>query len=189
MMDLLAQAGQTVANGQGDLTYVMWGFILLAAAFGLLVLEVFVPSGGLIGALCGISAIGSVIAFYKYDALWGTVALALYIIFTPIVLVFVFKFWLHSPVARWMILGGNEDVDDASEEASLASEHARQQRLAELRQLIGSRGVTVTALRPVGTIKIEGRRVDAMAESGIIESGVDVIVVDVYDNQIKVRPE
>jgi membrane-bound serine protease (ClpP class) len=51
------------------------------------------------------------------------------------------------------------------------------------------RGVAVTALRPVGTIKIEGRRVDAMAESGVIESGTNIVVVDVYDNQIKVRPE
>lgn len=186
MKALLAQAAQTAANTQADDTYVMWGFLLMAAALGLLILEVFVPSGGLIGALCGIAAIGSIISFFKYDAMWGTVALSLYILLTPIVIIFVFKIWLNSPVARWMILGGH-DEDDASVEASIASEHARSKRMAELKQLVGTRGVAVTALRPVGKIKIEGRRIDAMAESGIIETGTPVVVVDVYDNQIKVR--
>jgi len=189
MMVLLAQAATGAANAQGDNTYVLWGFFLLAAALALLVLEVFVPSGGLIGVLCGIAALGSIISFFKYDPLWGTIALGLYILLTPIVIVFVFKVWLNSPMARWMILGGAEDIDDTSEEASIASEHARRERTQELRQLIGMRGVAVTALRPVGTIKIEGRRVDAMAESGVIESGTNIVVVDVYDNQIKVRPE
>ena len=40
----------------------------------------------------------------------------------------------------------------------------------------------------MGTIKIEDRRIDGMAESGTIEAGTPVIVTDVYDNQIKVRP-
>ena len=58
----------------------------------------------------------------------------------------------------------------------------------ELRQLIGAEGVTETALRPVGFVKINGQRLDAMAESGIVEAGMPVVVTDVYDNQIKVRP-
>ena len=94
-----------------------------------------------------------------------------------------------TAAARWMILGGNEDIEDTSEEASLASEHARHQRVQEMRKLIGAKGVALTSLRPVGKVKIEDRRIDAMAESGVIESGAPIVVVDVYDNQIKVRAE
>ena len=46
----------------------------------------------------------------------------------------------------------------------------------------------MTTLRPVGTVRIAGRRLDAMAESGIIEAGTAIVVTDVYDNQVKVRP-
>ena len=106
-----------------------------------------------------------------------------------LVIGFVFKFWLHSSAAKWMILGGNADIDDTSEVASIASEQARALRTQELRELIGVRGVTITALRPVGKIRIEGRRIDAMAESGTIDANSNIVVVDVYDNQIKVRLE
>ena len=61
--------------------------------------------------------------------------------------------------------------------------------MAEFRELIGLQGVTITSLRPVGKVRIEGRRIDAMAETGIIEADTPIVVVDVYDNQIKVRPE
>ena len=48
--------------------------------------------------------------------------------------------------------------------------------------------MTITALCPGGVVKINGRRVDAMAESGIVEANTPVVVTDVYDNQIKVKP-
>ena len=60
--------------------------------------------------------------------------------------------------------------------------------MVELRQLIGVNGVSITALRPVGTVKIEGKRIDALAETGVIDADTPVVVTDVYDNQIKVRP-
>ena len=65
MMTLLAQAAQNAATGQGDESYLLWGMILLAVAFALLVMEMFLPSGGLIGALCGIAAVGSIVSFFK----------------------------------------------------------------------------------------------------------------------------
>jgi membrane-bound ClpP family serine protease len=46
---------------------------------------------------------------------------------------------------------------------------------------------TATPLRPVGIIRYEGRRLDALSEAGIIEEGVEVEIVAVVDNQIKVR--
>ena len=90
MMILLAQVAQNAASGQGGETYLLWGFILLAVAFALLVMEMFIPSGGLIGALCGIAAIGSIVSFFRYDTTWGVVALGGYIVLTPVAIVFVF---------------------------------------------------------------------------------------------------
>ncbi|MHC4652278.1 MAG: NfeD family protein [Planctomycetota bacterium] len=89
-----------------------------------------------------------------------------------------------------MVLGGTTEqtLEDNEQDTLQASEKARLKRLEELRQLIGAEGVTETALRPVGFVKINGQRLDAMAESGVVEADTPVVVTDVYDNQIKVRP-
>jgi membrane-bound serine protease (ClpP class) len=174
----------------GDTTYFLWGFILLAVAIALVSLELFVPSGGLIAALAGVAIIGSITSFFMYDFTSGILALTLYIIFSPIVLWAMFKFWIHSPLAGKMILGGSEPSQNNDESDPMAAaEQARRERLAQLRELIGAEGMTVTSLRPVGTVRIEGQRIDAMAESGTIEANTPVVVTDVYDNQIKVRPK
>jgi membrane-bound ClpP family serine protease len=183
----LAQAAATDAAGKDEM-YLVWGFVLLGAAVGLLFLELLVPSGGLIGILCGVAVVASVVAFFQYDTVWGMGMALTYVILAPIVLIFGFRIWLSSPLARRMILGADQSTTTAdTEETVLASEQARLKRLAELRELIGAEGVTETALRPVGTVRINGQRVDGMAESGVIEANTPVVVTDVYDNQIKVR--
>lgn len=182
---MLAQtAGST--PGPDHEIYLLWGFILLGIALVLLALELFVPSGGLIGMLAGVMALGSIICFFRYDITWGFVATGSYLVLGPIVGVFAFRLWLHSPLARKMILGG-PDPSDLDDDSAMSAEHARQERLAQLRQLIGAQGAAVTSLRPVGTVKINGQRLDAMAESGVIDSGTQIVVTDVYDNQVKVR--
>jgi membrane-bound serine protease (ClpP class) len=176
------------AQEAGDTTYLLWGFILLAVAIALVALELFVPSGGLIAALAGVAVIGSITSFFMYDFTSGVLALTLYIIFSPIVLWAIFKFWIHSPLAGTMILGGSQPATNNDESDPMATaEQARRERLAQLRELIGAEGTTVTPLRPVGTVRIDGHRIDAMAESGTIDANTPVVVTDVYDNQIKVR--
>ncbi len=182
---LLAQAAASPDNS----VFLTWGFILAGGALGLLCLELLVPSGGMLGLLCGLAAIGSIVAFFRYDATFGVAALLAYVILTPILLTFIFKIWINSPLARRMVLGG--DVGDLAEgepEGMEATERARLRKLEELRQLIGAEGESVTALRPVGVVKIGGRRIDALAESGVVEANTPVVVTDVYDNQVKVRP-
>jgi membrane protein implicated in regulation of membrane protease activity len=98
---------QTASGAAPNETYLMWGFILAAGALGLLLIELLIPSGGLLGLLCGIAAIGSIISFFQYDTTFGVAALLAYIILTPILLVFFFKLWIQSPLARRMVLGGD----------------------------------------------------------------------------------
>lgn len=190
MIALLAQTAAQTATAPSDDTFLYWGFILFGASLALLALEVFVPSGGLLGVIAVVLIIGSVFAFFRYDTSWGIVATALYLVLGPVAAVFIFKLWLNSPLGRAMILGGNETAaaeEEGEEGSAMSLEHARQERLAQLQQLIGARGVALTPLHPIGVVKIEGQRIDAMAESGVIDSGSEIVVTDVYDNQIKVR--
>ncbi len=170
-----------------DGAYFMWGCVLFGVALVLLCIEFFVPSGGLLGILCGVAAIGSVVSFFQYDTTWGVGVALAYVVLTPITLVFMFRLWLNSPIAKAMILG---DTTPSGENGDTYddSEMQRRRRLEELRELIGAEGITETALRPVGTVRINGQRTDGLAETGTIEANTPVIVTDIYDNQIKVRP-
>jgi membrane-bound serine protease (ClpP class) len=188
MLLMLAQDAAGTAASEPNATYFLWGCILFGVALVLLVLELGVPSGGLIGILAGVAAVSSIVAFFMYDPWWGGLAALLYIVLAPILIIFLFKVWLHSPIAKMMILGDNTPNPSTDEETAAETERQRSERLAEIRALIGAEGVTETALRPVGTVRIKGQRVDGLAESGIIEANTPIIVVDVYDNQIKVRP-
>jgi membrane-bound serine protease (ClpP class) len=184
---ILGQAG--AATGENDAALI-WGLILLAVSIVLIVAELFVPSGGLISVLAGVSAVASIVAFFRYDVTWGWVALGMYVVLGPMAVVYGFKWWIHSPLGRRMILGGtlaDEDPLDPDAPGAISQEHARRERMAAMRQLIGARGVAVTLLRPVGTVKIDGQRLDAMADVGTIEPGTPVVVTDFYDNQVKVR--
>ena len=185
---LLAQTVATPNAGENDAALI-WALLLFAVSVVLLVLELFVPSGGLISVLAGVSALGSILAFFRYDTTWGLVATGMYLVLGPIVIVYGLKWWINSPLGRRMILSNPTDLDplDPDSPSAISSEHARQERAAQMRQLIGARGLTVTSLRPIGTVKIEGQRIDALAESGVIEPGTPVVVTEVYDNQVKVR--
>lgn len=52
---------------------------------------------------------------------------------------------------------------------------------------IGREGVAQTVLRPAGMAMIDGKRLDVMAESGMIESGSPIKVVAVHENRLVVK--
>ena len=51
--------------------------------------------------------IGSIVFFFRYNAGVGVVALISYAVLTPILLVFVFRLWVQSPLAKRMVLGSD----------------------------------------------------------------------------------
>jgi membrane-bound serine protease (ClpP class) len=181
-------AGAATAASAGSATALVWAILLLGVAITLVFIELFVPSGGLISVVAGVALVGSVAAFFSYDTRWGFAAAGTYLVLAPMAAVMVFKFWTHSRIGRRLVLGGeDEDFEADAETAAAKSEHARKQRLAELAGMVGLEGTAETPLRPVGTVRIDGRRRDALAESGVIDAGSPVVVVAVHDNQLKVR--
>ena len=107
---MLLTLAQDVAADAPNEAYLLWGFILFGAAVLLLGLEFFVPSGGMIAILCGVAAVGSVVAFFQYSTTLGIVVALGYVVLTPFALVFIFKLWLNSPIAKLMILDDTNKV-------------------------------------------------------------------------------
>jgi membrane-bound serine protease (ClpP class) len=182
MTELLAQTTPIIA---GTSSPIIWAFIFIGIALILFFIELFVPSGGLLALVGGLAVIGSLVAFFMHDANTGLIATAIYIVFGPVLFWIAFKIWASSPLAKRMILGGV--VEEDSEEAMQKSQARFTARQEELQQLIGKEGSTITVLRPIGVVRIDGQRIDAMAETGSIEANTAVKVVSAYDNQIKVK--
>lgn len=60
---------------------------------------------------------------------------------------------------------------------------------ADLGRLIGERGRALTALRPSGMVEFEGRRLDGIAEEGLIPTGSPVLAVRVRSGRLIVRAD
>jgi len=166
-------------------TALVLGLVLAGVAVFLFVLEFVVPSGGLIALLCALAALGSVGAFFAHDPIWGLAALAIYAVLAPVAIVFGVKVWANSPLGRRMILRTTESGSELDPSDRSIARGAGPD--ASLESLLGRVGRTVTPLRPVGFVRIEGRRMDAVADFGVIDADVEVEVIDARDNVLRVR--
>ena len=195
MIIFLAQAGQQAAQQATETVDGSWlaiGLGLAALAMVMFTLEVIIPSGGVLAILCGAAVFGSIASLFAYDTSAGGFALVAYLVAAPFAVVYGFKLWARSPIGRHLILGASESVHTQGmdeQEADLENARLRRERAQELQSMVGKHGVVLTQLRPVGVIDIDGERADALAETGLIEEGERVIVVEAYDNQLKVRPD
>lgn len=165
---------------EGD-TLLLVGLGLLALSLLLVVMEVFVPSAGLLTIGAAASAITGLVLLFRYDPKWCLAGALGLLIGAPVVLSFALKVWPSTPIGKKMLLG------ETTEEELAAKRQAEIDTRDRRRALIGAEGEAVTALRPVGMVRLGGERYDALAETGIIEAGQRVRVTSVQDYQIKVR--
>lgn len=161
----------------------LWGIGLFAAAALLLVLEMFIPSGGVLGGICLILAIAGVVAFWRVSTTWGLASLLSLLVLAPSAMAFALRVWPNTPIGRRMILGDPLEAETETIERVEADRAERDRRAALLHQ----EGVAITDLRPGGTVRIGKDRYDALAEGRVIEAGRKVRVVGFESGQVKVR--
>lgn len=158
-----------------------WGLALLGLSVALLVIELFVPSGGALGFLSLGSAVAGVVVLWRYDQAWGVTSLLGVVIVGPILGYFLLRMYPHTPIGRKMI-------GIPSEEETQALMEAQAQERRERDALVGREGVVRTECRPIGVVEIEGTRYDVLSETTLIPTGTRVRVTTVEGPQIKVRP-
>jgi membrane-bound serine protease (ClpP class) len=83
------------------------------------------------------------------------------------------KYFPRTPTGRKMILASTQTGVRA--QSSQATDW------------IGREGVAQTILRPAGVALIDGQRLDVVAESGMIECGSPIKIIDVNENRLVVR--
>lgn len=158
----------------------VWGLILFGLAILVAVFELFIPSAGVLAAVAGLTAVAGVVCLFIYDTTWGIVGLLVVLIMGPVGFVVGMNLWTKTAIGRHMIGAPTE----AEEHAALEKQ---QHERAEREALIGLEGEAVTPLRPIGVVRIEGKRYDAHAEVQMVARGERVRVTAADGMQIKVR--
>jgi membrane-bound ClpP family serine protease len=161
-------------------TLLLWGFGLLALAGLLFFLEVFVPSGGILGLVSLAVAVAGVVAFWRYSALWGVTSSLVVLVMIPICFNFAIRIMPHTPFGKKLILGAATAPDNSGVGGDPA-------RAPSLESLVGAQGVVLTELRPVGEVRVNGERYEGHAEEGIIEGGSTICVIGVDGDRLTVR--
>jgi membrane-bound serine protease (ClpP class) len=177
LADAATAADASAAGGTAD-GLLAAGFALLAIGAVLAFTELFVPTGGLLAIGTAVCLVASVVLFFMHSPVWGFAALLSYCAGAPLALVYGFKLWARSPVARRMVLGGT-DADD-EEGAPIRGD-------ARTGVHIGDTGTVITGLRPVGTARFGTERVEVLSEIGFVDAGAEVEVVAVDGPSITVR--
>ncbi len=164
-------------NGSETSGTLIASLLLGVAAFGIFMIEFFLPTGGLLAIMCVLSAIASVVLGFFHSPTLGMSLLALYSVAAPFMVVFGLRMATRSPMGRRMVLS----AEDPARTSGSASDQA------SALPAVGTRGTAITSLRPGGFARFEGRRIDATAEGGLIEAGTEIEVVSLRDGQIRVR--
>lgn len=156
----------------------VWAVLLMVLGLALVILEIFIPSGGILGFLAVCSVCASVVtAFYYRDAATGFVFVVIAVIGFPSAMAVAFRWWPSTAMGRRVLL----DVPD--EEDLLPEEDPRQL----LHDLLGKVGVAKTDMFPGGAIEVEGTTFEAVSEGMPIDKGQAVEVVDVQNNRLVIR--
>lgn len=161
--------------------WLVWGIILLGAAFGLLFLEIFVPSAGILGLTSILLACVGVFCLFRESMSWGLGGLTTVMVGGPSVF-----FW-GLKVYRQTALGKKMTSADADEVVA-AGQEREEEELRERQKLVGQEGEVVMDLRPVGVVRVAGERYEALSETTLVKAGARVRVVAVEPTQVRVRP-
>lgn len=156
----------------------VWAVLLLVLGLGLVILEIFFTSAGILGFLAAAALIGAVLMGFRQGPAAGFVILAVAIVGLPAIVALAFKWWPHTPMGRRVLLmapTSDEVLPDDPEK-----------RL--LKGLIGRIGQARSKMLLSGMITIDGRAVDAVSEAMPIEVGQRVRVIQVRGNRVVVRP-
>lgn len=155
-----------------------WAACLLAFGLLIVLIEMFVPSGGVLAFIAATSVISSIVMAFRHSANAGLGFMAIAVFGTPILMAIGFKFWPSTPLGRRILL----DVptgDDAVPDADL-----RKQRHV----LIGKFGKAKAEMLPGGPVLVDGKIYDAVSEGDAVDDGTLVKVVDVRGTRLVVRP-
>lgn len=158
--------------------YWIWSIVLLAIGLGIVFLELFIPSGGVLGVVAAGAIVASLVVAFMSGIKFGVTMTLVTSVLVPLALMSALKWWPHTPLGRRILVTPSECEDDVLPETDLRY---------ELRAMIGKCGVAKTKMMPSGMVIIDGQTFDAVGDGMAIEPGQVVKIVGVDMNRLEVR--
>lgn len=152
----------------------MTPFIFLGIGLLLILIEFYLP-GAVMGIAGGILVLTSIVLFAMQNA--SPIWIILYVVGVAISIILLVKF------AIWKIR-----TAQPNHSIYLASDQKGYQASSFDASVIGKTGVVVTDLKPGGHILIEGKRLQAISQSGYLTKGTEVIVLSGQEESLIVKP-
>jgi membrane-bound ClpP family serine protease len=160
------------------MTATLWVALLLVIGLAVMMLEVFIPSGGILGFVSVAALLAAVgTAFLQIGVVAGMTVLAITVLAVPTVLSLAFRWFPETSLGR-RVLPPPPDPIDVLPDAT---------RRRQLREFVGRGGRAVDELLPWGAVEIGDAIVEAMSESGPIPPGTGIEVVGVQGMALVVR--
>jgi len=154
----------------------IWTIIFVFCGLLFAVLELFLPSGGILAFFALAAFCASVVFAFHQGMEFGLVFLGILIVGIPVLVWQLILIWPHTPIGRRMLLEPNEDPalqPDAEKDV--------------LQNLVGKIGVAQSRMMPSGIVLLEGIKYDALSEGEPIDPGTQVVVVQANKLNIVVR--
>ncbi len=168
-----------------------WEILLFIVGIVLMILELFVFPGfgvsGVLGIICLVSGlIFSMVGNTGLDfshVPTGLIANRTMIVLVAFVIALPLSIFLGKKLFESNMFGGLalNTVEDTQEGYTVAAEREQ--------SLIGASGEASTILRPAGKVRIEEKTFDAVAQTGYIEKGSSVKVVDYVNGSLVVTED
>lgn len=158
--------------------YWLWGVLLLLTGMGLVVMEMFIPSGGILGVLAMIALASAIVVAFIDGPGTGLVFVIATVIGIPAILAAAVKVWPDTPMGRRFLL------QVPTPEEVLPDSPLRR----ELKSLVGKYGVAKSKMLPGGVVMVNDQMVDAVGQGVAIEPGQRIKVVEVHGTRVVVRP-
>lgn len=161
------------------MNFLLWATLLLLLGLALIVLEIFVPSGGVLGLLSTISILAAIVLAFFDGPGTGLAFVLTTVVAIPAILAAAVRVWPDTPMGRHILLRvpTPEDV--------LPDSPLRR----ELKSLVGKRGIAKSVMLPSGVVIIDGQPIDAIGQGVAIEPGQRIKVVEVRGTRVVVRPD
>ncbi len=157
----------------------VWAVLLLVVGILLLILDIFLPSGGVLATLSALSVIISVGLGFMSGPGVGIGIMISAAILVPAIIAMAVQFWPQTPLGRLILIQRPEHPDDVLPDTD---------EFRSLRNLIGKQGNAKCLMLPSGIVDIEHHHYDAVSEGIPIEIGQPVEVIAVRTNRLVVRP-
>lgn len=157
----------------------MWfllGLFLIVMAAVLLVVEIFIPSFGLLTVCALVAMAGGIWVFFRESTAIGWAGVCIAAVVVPIVWIITYRMFPKTRFGKSVSLTGpKRKKGDAIPDTS------------DLLEMLGKSGVVISPLRPVGMCDFDGQRLECVAETGFVEEDKAIVVIHVEGTQLTVR--